>query len=621
MRNHDHRSGAVARLVRAVACFTVGALVLAACSSSTSPSSSSGSSPSSSRPQKGGTVVYAHEVGDTFSWIFPLPNQTNYEAWDFNTYYGMWRPLYFAGPDTGGPGINNKLSLAYPPVWSNNDTTITIRLRNYKWSDGVPVTTADVKFFFELYDANKSAIGTYIAGDMPDNVRSIDYVSPTEFVMHLTHSFSPQWYEGNELTIIDPLPAQVWDVESLNGKVGNYAATRSGAKKVFAFLAAQAKELTTYQTNPLWKVVDGPWVISQYNPTTARTVVVPNTHYSGPDRPHLASVVYETFASDTAEIDALRSGELSFGFLPYSDLGLTGYFKSHGYSVVPWRTMYFQSGEFGYTSPTYGPLVRQLYIRQALQHLINEPLYLRATLHGYGQLTYGPVPNLPGSPYVSSAERIDPYPYSTSAARDLLAAHGWATKSGSGGTMVCERPGTGSGECGAGIAAGRPLDILLMYTTGYPTLSAQVQAFVTAASGAGIHLALDPQSESTMFSIAGVCPPGPCNYGIVLYSVYFWDFGQDDSYPTGGQIYGTGNYWGGGYVSSQANRLIALTHTTAGLQPLYNYENYISRQVAALWLPTWDDRIAVIKKNVGGALPLDVYGNPRPSRWYLTSSS
>ena len=42
-------------------------------------------------------------------------------------------------------------------------------------------------------------------------------------------------------------------------------------------------------------------------------------------------------------------------------------------------------------------------MRQALQHLVDHPLYLKALFHGYGQFTYGPVPNLPGSAYFSSA--------------------------------------------------------------------------------------------------------------------------------------------------------------------------------------------------------------------------
>ncbi|MHB1928758.1 MAG: ABC transporter substrate-binding protein, partial [Acidimicrobiales bacterium] len=359
-----------------------------------------------------------------------------------------------------------------------------------------------------------------------------------------------------------------------------------------------------------------PFVLTGYDPTTAFTTLSANHAYTGPAKPHLSKVVIETFASDTAEVDALRSGSLTYGWLPFSDFGLSGYFKSHGFTIAPWAPEYVQWAELGYTSPTYGPLVRQLYIRQALQHLVNEPEYLAATLHGDGQLTYGPVPNLPGSPYVSPQEKVDPYPYSTNAARSLLTAHGWAP--GAGGVMTCQRPGVAANECGAGISAGRSLDLSLMYATGHATLTAQVGAFQTAAKQAGIGISLDPQTESTMFSIGGVCPPGPCNWGIVWYEAWLWNYGQADVYPTGGQMFGQGNYWGGGYYSPEAQHLIDLTHTQSGLSALYQYENYISRQVAALWVPTWDNQISVVSNKLGGWQPQQVFGDPMFQNWYVS---
>lgn len=595
-------------VLRIGALVLAGALILSACSTQSSAGPSAAA----------GTVTYAHGVGDQFSWILPLPNQANYDPWDQYTEASMWRPLYYAGQGAK-PIINQQLSLAYPPVWSNNDTTVTIRLKHYLWSDGQPVTTRDVQFFFNLYKAGKSNIATYIPGDIPDNIKSVDYVSPSEFVMHLDGSFSQQWYDDNELTLIVPLPQQSWDIERTGQKVGNYDMTQAGAKAVFNYLTGQSKKVATYASNPLWKIVDGPWRLTAYNPTTYQTTLSVNSAYSGPDKPHIKHVIYETPTSDTAEINGLRNGSIDIGYLPFSDYGLKGYFESHGYTVSPWAPEYVQWAELGYTSPVYGPLVRQLYIRQALQHLVNQPLYLKTTMHGLGQLTYGPVPNLPGSPYVSAAEKRDPYPYSVSAARSLLESHGW--RIGLGGVMVCRYPGTDSQQCGAGIAAGRRLELSLYYVTGYQTLASQVQAFSTAASAAGIGIELNPESQSTLFSLGGVCPAsGPCNWGVILYSSWIWNFGQADVYPSGGQMFATGNYWGGGYSSKTADHLIKLTHTKTGLKYLYDYENYISRQVAALWFPTVDNRISVVKDSIHGWQPQQVFGNPEPSNWYVGSA-
>jgi peptide/nickel transport system substrate-binding protein len=600
------RAGATTSLL------AVAALTLAACATTTSTTSPA----RKAKPLYGGVAVYSHAVGDDFTWLFPLMNQANYEPWDQNTELMMWRPLYFSGKGTE-PVINTTLSLAYPPVWSDHDSVVTVRLKpGYRWSDGTPVTTRDVQFWWDLYKANTSQIATYVPGDLPDNVRSIDWVSPTEFVLHLTGSFNPLWYDLNELTLIVPLPQQAWDRESLGGPVGNYDLTTAGAKAVFSFLLKQSEDLTTYATNPLWKVVDGPWVLTGYDPTTYETTLSRNPSYSGPEKPHLDKVVFITPTSETAEVDGLRSGEIDYGYLPFSDYGLLPYFEHHGFTVEAWRPEYVNFDELGYTGP-YRHLVDQLYIRQALQHLVDEPLYMKTVIHGFGQYTYGPVPNIPGSPYVSPQEKVDPYPFSVSAARALLTSHGW--RPGPGGYMVCESPGTGTGDCGSGIPRGQVLALKMMYETGYPSLLAQVEYFQTAARSAGIEIQLDPESETTMFSIGGVCPPGPCDWGIIAYSYYLWDYTQNDALPTGGEIFGQGNYWGGGYYSPEAQHLIDLTHTHPGLKYLYEYENYISRQVAGLWFPTQDTRISVVKDTLQGWQQQQAFGNPRPSRWYYVS--
>jgi peptide/nickel transport system substrate-binding protein len=579
---------------------------------------SSSSSATTGAAVAGGTATFAHVVGDDFNWILPLITPTHYSPYEQDVWMELWRPLYYPG-EGAVPGIDYSRSLAYPPVWSSSGTVVTIRLRtDYRWSDGIPVTTKDVQFFMELYSANKGRLATYIPGDFPDNVSRVVYNSPTTFTLYLRSRYSQQWFDDNQLTQIVPLPAQAWDRTSLGGPVTDAAATPAGARRVFSFLVSQAQDLSTYASNPLWKVVDGPWRLTSMNPVTYQVELSRNPAYTGPFPPHLDHVVFETPTSATAEVDLLRAGELDYGYLPYSDLGLVPSLEREGYIIAPWAPEYVQWAEINYSGP-YAPLTRQLYIRQALQHLVDEPLYLRTTMHGYGQLTYGPVPNLPGSPFVSPEEKVDPYPYSPAAARRLLLAHGW--RPGPGGVMVCTRPGDGPGQCGAGIARGRTLSLLFLFQAGYQGLAAQAQAFQTAARSAGIDVSLDELSQSQLESVANVCPfSTPCDWALALYALWYWNYGEPDIYPTGGQIFGKGNYEGGGYYSPEAQRLIDETHTRSGLGVLYAYEDYLSRQVAALWFPTWDNRISVIKDTLKGAVPQSVFGYTDPSRWYFVRS-
>ncbi|MDA8116606.1 MAG: ABC transporter substrate-binding protein [Actinomycetota bacterium] len=607
------RSGLYRRIAKAVAGAAAGALILSACGSAGSASSSSGSSGAATN---GGTATYAFGA-NYFKWIFPLPNEVSWTEYQQAVEYALWAPLYQTGVGTQ-PIVNEPQSIAYAPIFSNNNSVVTINLKpGWKWSDGTPVTTKDIQFFFQLFDANKSSVASYVPGNFPDNITSVDYVSPTQFVIHLNGSYSQQWVADNELTNIIPLPAQTWDRTSMTGPVGDNASTTAGAKAVFNFLTKQSETLSTYGSNPLWKTVDGAWTLTSYDPTTSRVVLTANPKYTGPGKPHLHQVIIDSYASDTAEVDALRSGSLDYGFLPYSDyLGLKGYFQSHGYTVAPWIPDFVEWGVVNYTGP-YAALDSQLYIRQALQHVINQELYIKTILHGIGVQTYGPVPNSPGSPFISPQEKVDPYPYSTSAAKSLLTSHGWAP--GANGVMTCQSPGTGSNQCGAGITQGQQLTLSLLYVNSSPTLTAQVQAFQTAAKAAGINITLNPQSETSVYTLGGLCPTSaPCNWAIKLFPNWLWNYGDLGTYPTGGQQWGTGNYWGGGYSSQQADALIKATHTQSGTAALFQYQNYISQQVAALWFPTWATQISVVKNTLHGWQPQQVFGFPNWNSWSIS---
>lgn len=570
-----------------------------------------------SKASTGGVASYALGTGEDFSWILPLENQANYEVWDGDVENGSWLPLYFAGKGSK-TGIDYTLSIGKKPVYSDGDTTVTITLNtDFTWSDGQKVTATDVKFFFELDEAGKATLGDYLPGELPDDVTSVSYPGPYTVVLHLDHAYNPTWFTGNQLGWIYPLPAQSWDKTCATCPVGTAAATPSGASQVFKFLFAQSEALGTYATNPLWKTVDGPWVISSYDQTTYDASFVANTHYTGPTKPRLAGYKLYSFNTGTAELDALRSGTITFGWLPLSDFSEASYFTSHGFTVKPWKFFYNEVVELGYTSKTWGPIMKQLYVRQALQHLITEQLYISRTLHGYGLADYGVVADYPRSSYVSPTLRKDPYPYDPAAAKSLLAAHGW--KAGPGGVDVCEHAGSGPHDCGAGIPKGKTLSFPFMYATGTTAFLAQVSAFQTAAKKVGVDITLDGQTEDTMFSIAGVCPSAPpCTWGLAGYSGYMWPYGQYHLLPTGDNQFGKGNFWAGGYTTAKAQRLIAAAEYKPGLKVLYADEDYLQKQEASLWWPV-EDLVVVAKDKLKGWQQLSPYGTVVPQLWYFGS--
>ena len=612
-RMWHRRSG----LAYAAGLMCAGSLTIAACTSPGNSSPVTSGPVVTGKPAQGGVASYALGGGGIFQWMLPLDSPTTADVANQNEESDFWRPLFVAG-GPGKTGINYTVSIGRQPIYSHGNTEITINLnRGWKWSDGVPVTTRDVRFFFEIEAAaaKSGKYANYIPGYMPDNFASISYAGPYQFTIRLKHPTNPAWLTGNQLTWIFPLPQHAWDKTCSGCQVGDNAATPVGAMKVYNYLYRQSSQLSTYSTNPLWKVVDGPWVIKSYDAATYHAVISANTHFSGPDKPHLDGYQIYSFTSETAEVNALRSGIIDQGYLPYSDIGLVPYFKNHGYNVTGSPIFGNQVAVLNYTGP-WKSLVSQLYIRQALQHLINQPLYIKQTFHGYGLPDYGPVAAYAHSDLVSPQLLKNPYPYSVKAAAALLTAHGW--KKGPNGIDVCARAGSASNECGPGIPAGKQLSIPITYSTGFSDLQAQVQAFATAATQAGVKIPLNGQTISAQGSADGVCPPGPCNWGMSIYPTAFWVLAQqDDTVPLFEQEFGKGNTYAGGYYSAKAQALITAAETQPGLQPLYDAENFLSKGVASLWWPIAEN-IIVSKKNLGGWYPANPYTNPDMTGWYFT---
>ena len=67
----------------------------------------------------------------------------------------------------------------------------------------------------------------------------------------------------------------------------------------------------------------------------------------------------------------------------------------------------------------------------------------------------------PKNSFASAQETHNIYPYNLSAAKELLSSHGWTINVG--GVDTCAKPGTGAGECGAGIPKGAKLQFTMPF--------------------------------------------------------------------------------------------------------------------------------------------------------------
>ena len=103
----------------------------------------------------------------------------------------------------------------------------------------------------------------------------------TTLVVNMSKAVNPTWMEEDILGAVPVMPSSAWSKDSANGPTLDFT-NPANATKIFNYLTAQAKSVSTYASNPLWQTVDGPYKLSSFNDTTGAFTMVPNTAYSGP---------------------------------------------------------------------------------------------------------------------------------------------------------------------------------------------------------------------------------------------------------------------------------------------------------------------------------------------------
>jgi peptide/nickel transport system substrate-binding protein len=590
----------------AVAAATL-SLVAAACSSSASPSSHSGAVTK-------GTVTFALAPGFHPNYIMPIEPAAYNNVQNFNQFqFLMYRPLYWPGIN-GTSATNYNLSLAYPAQFSDHNTVVTIRLKNYRWSNGDPVTSRDVSFFMNIVKATKLEYGSYTPGQFPDDIASVQTPNARTVVMHLIHSYNPEWIAGNDLFLIQPMPQQVWDKTSANGKVGNYDETTAGAKAVYKFLTAQSMDEATYATNPLWQVVDGPWKMQSFS-SSGPVTFTRNPLYSGPSNPSVTKFVELPFTTDTAETDVMRAGtSITYGYIAQSDVPSAGALRAEGYTLAGWPQYQYAYILLNYNTAnaTARAEFAQLYIRQALQELVDEQADIKVFFDGYGTPTYGPVPYL--SSYASPLDRTGQYPFSVTNAEKVLKQNGW--KIVSGGADTCAKPGSGAQECGAGIPAGAKLNFKLDYYSGNLAIQEAEEALKSDASTAGISIALSSITAGSVLSEAVQCQPTQSVCGWQMATYGGWTPFTD---PVTSALFEPGVLDVESYNNPTDNANInAAIDGNGSASIITSYENYLAVQLPVIWQPDPDYQVSVISSTLHGAVPQDPTLAINPEQWYLT---
>jgi peptide/nickel transport system substrate-binding protein len=521
-----------------------------------------------------GIIKYAEEPGGSPNYIFPETSSANQSLYNNSQFINLMWPLVYT-PAPVEPVMDYKNSMAYPPQVSNHDTTFTVHLRHWMWSDGQPLTGRDLTFYINLGKAMGATWGNYSGPtQFPYNLKSVTVVNPTTVRFVTKSPINPTYFIDNGIDYITPMPQHAWDKTSVNGPVGNYDESASGAKAVVAFLQKQASDTATYASNPLWKVVDGPWTLKSYGGSAAPDVFVPNPRYSGV-KASVAEFEEIPFTSTDAEFTALRSGgNLNYGYVPSNDVPSLRSLKSQGYKITQVFDWGFEYMIPNLKNPAVGPILSQTYVRHALSYLTDQNTMIKRFMYGYGVPGYGPTPvNPKGNPFISNMEARNPYPFSVQRATALLIRHGWKVQPG--GVDTCSRPGSGPNQCGAGVADGAKLSLNLLYSNGSPVTQEDTDLFAADASRAGIQINAKSSDFNTVISTVQPCVlPKDKNAPTCTWQLGEYGGISESTYPSGEGLINTGGAFNAGSFSDPLlDKYINQSTVATNLTAYKNYEN------------------------------------------------
>lgn len=564
---------------------------------------------SSAEDASSSEVNYALPANATPNWLLPLATAGKMTSHNSSLIRSLYEPLIAYDGSTGTVDRVADADLADTVEFNDDGTQVTITLDERTWSDGEPITSADVTFWLDLVKANKDVWGSYRAGAMPDLIAAVDTPDDKTVVLTFDKAYNTEWLLASQLTLIVPVPAHAWSITEDGGTADpELVKSVEGAKQIWEYLIAEGEDLSGYAENPLFETISGPLALESFS-DSGKVTLVKNDAYDGDDAANAETINFLPYTSTDAEVAAVRAGEVDYGYIPTNEIDNAGQYEDLGYDVVNWDGWAITYLPYNFHNPEMGPVYQQLYVRQALQQLIDQDTISDVVWHGAANPGYGPVPQNPDNKFLADEQRENPYPFDPEAAQALLEDHGWAL--GSDGIYVCE---TGA-ECGADIADGQALSITVLAQSGNTETDNMFASMKSTFEEAGIGMTIEEAPLNTVLGSIPACESDSpeCTWELPFFGAAgSWYF---PAYPTGEQLFSTGggsNF--GSYSDEQMDELIQGTLAAGDEAAMQAYSAYGATQLPVMWVPNPVYQVSVIDSELTG-VEQDSLGNFHPQRW------
>jgi peptide/nickel transport system substrate-binding protein len=382
----------------------------------------------------GGIVTISNESGSTWTCGFN-PFNPSVQFLSLGTVY---EPLAFVD-SLENAKVTPWLATTY--AWSAGNTVLTWTIRSgVKWSDGVPLTAADVAYTFNLMKAKPALDLNAVWTVLKSVTQQGDQVVMTFKAPSVTYFY----YIADQVGIV---PEHIWS------KVAN--------------------PVTWADSNPIGS---GPFTMAQCTPENVK--YLKNPDYWQPGLPKIAQVDYPSFLSNTPANDELADGTAQWGaqFIP----SIQAVYASKSPDFHYWFPPTVNVDVFFNLKDS----ILALPVRQAIAYAID-----RSRVSEIGEYGYEPPANQTGivTPTFSSWEDTseaasygNDYAYNPGKAISTLEAAGY--KKGSNGIFVSP--------------SGQPLSFSIINIGGYSDWVADVQIITSELAAVGIGLTAQDLSST-----------------------------------------------------------------------------------------------------------------------------
>lgn len=363
----------------------VGILLMVTALSACGPTASNGGN--ASGPKKGGSIT-----DDLFEEPDSLLPQGSIQTYSDLVDATIWASLFY-GDNTGiiQPGLATEVPTATNQGISSDGLTYTIHLRpNLKYSDGSPLTSADVAFTLELI--RNPAYGAKTTASLFKNIDTVTTPDPSTVVIKLKTRYVP--FLAQALTdplIFTPLPKAVYgsmDPASIFKSENNFAP----------------------------KVTSGPFILKDRSKGASITVTR-NPNYYQAGKPYLDQITFKITPDQNTILTDLQSGAAQTAW--FLDINkLDTYKRIPGYKVVldkapaSYEAIYFNMKN---------PFLADLNVRKAITMGIDTKPIIQTIWKGIAV----PTCDDGTGTFAHDASLIPCYKYDPAGAKQLLQSSGY----------------------------------------------------------------------------------------------------------------------------------------------------------------------------------------------------